>query len=380
MEARMRRTLGATAIFLGWLCLPLSVLSGLVASQFMGLAHNEGPLPPTAVFGISGSVFIWLVVVGALLSSAPVFAAMFAADPSRPLYVAGVALIAVGAVLTLDDLGRAFGALLLPSGIFFVAGGLLMAGAADDTAAWDGPGAASPTPQLATEASRPAEQAPAPLVRNALPVESSTAGAAALTQASAGTAPEPHAESTCPWCSAKIPANATTCPECHATIDSELLADNVPVAGLTEIPPELRAYAARGGKRKRKSLWRALRNDSEEVTFVLGPSNENAYRPPSPEVRAEMARIDREIAGTVEGPDLSPDAPDVASPAETASSAEVPPPVHATGTDGAIELDQASAPDQASTADEAAAAALTPETPAIPKAPAWPRRTRRPKP
>ena len=376
----MRRTLGATAIFLGWLCLPLSVLSGLVASQFMGLAHNDGPLPPTAVFGISGTVFIWLVVVGALLSSAPVFAAMFAADPSRPLYVTGVALAVVGAVLTLDDLGRAFGALLLPSGIFFGAGGVLMAGATDDTSAWDGDGAASPTPQWATGASRPAEQAaPAPLAHDASLAESSTAGAAALTQASAGTAPETNAESTCPWCSATIPANATTCPECHATIDSELLADNVPVAGLTEIPPELRAYAARGGKRKRKSLWRALRNDSEEVTFVLGPSSETAFRPPSPEVRAEMARIDREIAGTIEGPHPSPDAPDVASPAETASPAEVPP-VHATETDGATELDQASAPDQASTADEAAAPAQTPETPAIPEAPARSRRNRRSKP
>ena len=380
----MRRTLGATAIFLGWLCLPLSALSGLVAFHDMGAETRHEFLPPPTVFGFAGDILVWLIAATALLALVPAFVAVFARDPGRPLYVAGAVVAGVGVGLLPDDLGRAYGALLLPAGALFAFGGWLIAGAPPGATAWEitavwayldrrrqaatapapridpdlqselgpqsalepqidpGPQSAlepqiDPGPQSALEpqidprpqsglepqpeAETEAEPAPEPAPeKQAAPAEAlaHTAPAAA---ASLPGSPEALGESgaagICPWCSAGVSAGATTCPECHATLDAEPAIDGTPISGLTAVSPELRAYAERPPKkRKRRSLLRralgidSLRNDSEETHQSGTPSNESAYRLPSPEVRAEMARIDSEIAEIATLTELTPTAPE----------------------------------------------------------------------
>ena len=133
----MRRTLGATAIFLGWLCLPLSALSGLVAFHDMGAEIRHDFLPPPTVFGFAGDTLVWLIAATALLALVPAFVAVFARDPSRPLYVAGAVVAGVGVGLLPDDLGRAYGALLLPAGALFAFGGWLIAGSPPGATAWE---------------------------------------------------------------------------------------------------------------------------------------------------------------------------------------------------------------------------------------------------
>jgi hypothetical protein len=80
--------------------------------------------------------------------------------------------------------------------------------------------------------------------------------------------------------------------------------DGSAISGLTQVSPELLAYSAEvEKKRKRKSLLRrvlgmdASVKPSETVPISVDGSSEDALRPPTPEVRAEMARIDLEIAG-----------------------------------------------------------------------------------
>ena len=286
----MRRIQGATAVFLEWLCLPLSVVSSLIKSQFMGPTHREGARPPTTVFGIAGVIFLWLVIGTSLLTTVPVLRATYATDPSRPLYLAG-AILAIGAlVLFLADPRRAHG-VLLPSGALFIADGWLMAGAAKDPPAWEG-----------TDGSAPAgEFERGPEVQDRAELPSGTEALESPTRPVAeAEAPKPE-DASCPWCSARIPASATTCPECRATVSRGLAADHVLIPGLTLVPPELEAYLARSrSKAERKSLLsRVFGSDSPNPSIAVEPSSLDALRAPSAEVRAEMARIDRETGGAV---------------------------------------------------------------------------------
>ena len=132
----MRRTLGATAIFLGWLCLPLSAVAGFAAANLMNVDNRHAGLPPVTVFGFSSDLFMWLVVAAAVLATAPAFVAIFAVDPSRELYVTGAGIAIVAGLLLLDDLGRAYSVVLLPAAACFAAGGWLMAGARNEPPAW----------------------------------------------------------------------------------------------------------------------------------------------------------------------------------------------------------------------------------------------------
>ena len=308
----MRRILGAIAIFLGWLCLPLSVASGLVASRFLGLTSPEGDLTPSAVFGISGEVFLWMVIGVALVATVPALAAMFAEDPSRPLYAAGGVAVAVALLLSADQLGRAYASFLLPGGILLATGGWLMAGAAKE--------AAGPATELGEGAPSPVEELPA------------TASAAPAREPAA-TLPALPEEAACPWCSAVIPFDATICPECHATVDRGLVAERAEIPGVTQVPAELRAYSARAkSKSKRRSLLaRAFSDGAAGAAPAVEPVSRDAFRAPSPEVRAEMARIDREIAGLATGdePRLSPPEPGAPLPeleAVDVAAAETPTP------------------------------------------------------
>jgi hypothetical protein len=148
---------------------------------------------------------------------------------------------------------------------------------------------------------------------------------------------------TCPWCSAQVPDLVSTCPTCHAVVDSDA-ADEIHLPGLTEVSPELLDYAAnaRAGKKlKPNVLSMLLRNPGPRTPANLPAADEaDALRPPSPEVRAEMARIEAEIAG-IAPPDVTPEDPaasrdfpntgvaapeaaDVAVPAESAETASAP--------------------------------------------------------
>jgi hypothetical protein len=77
------------------------------------------------------------------------------------------------------------------------------------------------------------------------------------------------------------------------------------IPGLTEVPPALRRYAedAKSGK-KRQSLLKMILDD-EPIPPAIdapAPSDEDALRPPSAAVRAEMARFDMDIAAGVAPP------------------------------------------------------------------------------
>lgn len=102
----------------------------------------------------------------------------------------------------------------------------------------------------------------------------------------------------CPWCSAAVRASDASCPNCGATLDAPA-ADGVGIPGLTEVASDLRRYAegARSGK-KRPGLLAMIFSGPEIPTAVNAPppSDADALRPPSSAVKAEMARLDLDIA------------------------------------------------------------------------------------
>jgi len=333
----LRRTLGATAIFLGWLCLPLSAVAGFAAANLMNVDNRHAGLPPVTVFGFSSDLFMWLVVAAAVLATAPAFVAIFAVDPSRELYVTGAGIAIVAGLLLLDDLGRAYSVVLLPAAACFAAGGWLMAGARNEPPAWASSEllahlrkpAVSPAAQIgldnwaelgledqgglepigpdlgspASPAAGEVAEAHAPAVSAsdlAEPTDPRTGTVAAAEPATAALAAplDSGAAIVCPWCSARIAA-APTCSECGAILDTERGAEGV--AGVTEVSPELLEYVARTKRKpKRRSVLlqalgvEALRKEAASDAPVS--AMESALRPPSAEVRAEMARIDAEIA------------------------------------------------------------------------------------
>ena len=71
------------------------------------------------------------------------------------------------------------------------------------------------------------------------------------------------------------------------------------IPGVTEVSPELRAYAARARSgKKRSSLLKTMFSDTPvpQAIDAPPPSDAAAMRAPSRELRAEMARLDAEIA------------------------------------------------------------------------------------
>jgi len=81
----VQRVFGAIAIFAGWLSIGIGAMAGMAVSQFFGLNHVEGDLPPVDVYGISGELVLWVFVGAAIVMSVPLGAAMFEADPRRHL-------------------------------------------------------------------------------------------------------------------------------------------------------------------------------------------------------------------------------------------------------------------------------------------------------
>ena len=317
----MQRIFGALAVFGGWLCLLLSALLGLIATEFLGLSHTEGELPPSGIYGVPVVIVLWAVVAIALLAIVPVAGAIFAPDPSRPLNRAALAMAIVGFALLPDELGRAYAAAILPGAALLAVGGRLIheAGPIDTTAGERAAAepataaATAPEPATATEPARAAKR--------------STGKPAGH----AGELPAQPDGPACPWCSAGIPAGAERCPNCGATLKSGQVAETAAIPGLTAVSPELRDYADRVARQKKRPSLRSLIFDEwdDGVIATAGDGvDPGVFKPPSDEVRAEMERLDREIAAGTQAetaaaapsqpsPEPTPDATPDATPGST---------------------------------------------------------------
>ena len=326
----MQRIFGAIAIFLGWLSLGLGVMAGLVQSQFFGLNHKEDALPPMDVYGITGAVVLWIFVGAAILLAVPMATAMVAPDPRRNLRILALGMAVTGLALAPDELGRFFGLPVIAGAVAVWLGGELIhqetvaAAMATGSRTGFGPGepatagpATAPTAPMAgataPETLPVASVPPFEPIAATAPLSSTTPAQAAPTETkgrrkkapAATSAPTATPERICPWCSSAVPANATSCPSCQAILDTDA-GDAIAVAGVTEVSPELQQYVekVRAGK-SRTSILSMIFNDPP-VAPVLNapePSDADALRPPSAELKAEMARLDAEIAAGAVHPD-----------------------------------------------------------------------------
>jgi len=318
----LHRLFGAVAILAGWLAVVVGVGLGLAESQFLGLTHTEGPEPALAVYGIGGNIVLWCFVGAALLLTVPMLAAMVAVDPRRNLTRIAVGMGITGLALLPDDLGRAFGLPLLPGALCVWYGGQLiwrdaLPGAATEAAPVAGPVAT-------TEAAGTSEPGPV-AATNAPPARTEQAGSETRRTSAGKTRSR---KTLCPWCSAVVPAGAQSCPGCHAAL-AEGSAESVAIPGVTEVSPELRDYErkVRSGKSKPNLLRMIFSEDPIPVAIdAPPPSDAGALLPPSAAVKAEMARLDAEIAAgavppaPLAGTPVSGAAPE-SQPAEPAATA-----------------------------------------------------------
>jgi hypothetical protein len=317
----MQRIFGALAIFGGWMSLPLSAVLGLVATEGLGLYHTEGVLPPDGVYGFPAILVLWVVIIVAVVALVPAGAAMVAPDPSRRVYLAAVTMAVIGVVLLPDELGRAFGLpILLGAGLLALGGRWLHEAGeieAPQTArpetipaperrdssptAFVAPPAAvaapSPTaaPAPASTSPAPASQ-PLPLPVPPLPAESGGSAGKKSKGRSARASTQPTGE--CPWCSAPVAAGVDQCPSCGAALTDTASGMDFPIAGVTAVAPELVAYAEKAAQRKKKTglLSRILDQSDDRIFQIPTDLDRAVVGPPSAEVRAEMERLDREIA------------------------------------------------------------------------------------
>jgi hypothetical protein len=88
--------------------------------------------------------------------------------------------------------------------------------------------------------------------------------------------------STCPWCSASVPAGAATCPSCGASLRDAADGD---ILGVTQVDPAAVSRASRI-KPGRLASWLGAERPDEPVD--LG----GRVEPPSKEVREEMIRLE----------------------------------------------------------------------------------------
>ena len=336
----MQRIFAALAMFGGWLSILVGVAFGLVATQLLGLDHTEGDFPAAGLYGVPAVLVMWFAIAAAMVAAVPVGAAMFAPDPSRRMYVAAAIMGAIGLAILPEELGRAYAAAILPGAGLLALGGWWAKkagaiGAQPAASAGTIPGATAPEPEpgyapepkpgSAPEASLLASSTgggatgtglAAPVSTPAGNTKKTTARRSKRAPAQAQTAPDVA----CPWCSAQIPAGSEVCPICGAALTSSTL--EVAIPGVTAVDPELREYEAKvAGRKKRPSLLSLVLSEPEGKLFAAGqePVDSLALRPPSAEVRAEMERIDREIA-TLAHPAENADraAPDDAEPGSAA--------------------------------------------------------------
>jgi hypothetical protein len=305
----MQRVFGALAIFGGWLCILLSALFGLIATQFLGLDHVEGDLPPSGLYGVPAVVVVWVAIATAVLAAVPVATAVFAPDPSRRLYIAAAVMGITGVALLPDELGRAYSAAILPGAALFAAGGWWThqagaIGAESDALVRTGTPATEPAPGLPPEMSGPGPIASSSSGAGSVPPASAPGNRTGRRQARASAKSRAAADAECPWCSARVVAGAERCPSCGAALISRTEAVEVPISGVTAVAPELRVYQEKVAlAKKRPGLMSLVMGEPDDRLVAPGePVDLEVLRPPSAEVRAEMERLDREIAaGTIVG-------------------------------------------------------------------------------
>lgn len=324
----MQRLFGAIAILAGWLSIPVGAMAGLIVSQFFGLSHVEGDVAPSAVYGMTGAVVLWVFVAAALVAALPVAVALVAPDPRRQIRMLAAVMVIGGVALFPDDLGRAFGLpLLAGAACMWVGGDLIYLGSA---AASTGRGAGGPDADVHGVDAAAAIDAPAVAAPNAVdpaltgPTAPPDPGLPPTTAPSASSEPPRPAtrpetgrgrrgsstarsssQRLCPWCSTQVPARAISCPNCQATLD-EPAAGDISIPGLTEVPPNLRRYAEDvRTMKKRPSVLSIMFTDSSIPTAIdpPAPSDTAALQPPSQALKAEMARLDAEIASGALPPD-----------------------------------------------------------------------------
>jgi hypothetical protein len=263
--------------------------------------------------------------------------AMVADDPRRNLRIWALIMAIGGMAILPDPLGRAFGLPLLGGAVCLLVGGELVHRAAVATESATGQPPAPKVPQTdaaPTASDAAAASAPtAPVAPTASSSEAAPADAAAPSQASpspargrgrgASSLTPRAAERLCPWCSTSAPAAAESCPNCGAILDDPA-ANEVPIPGLTVLPPELQRYADMTRRRKRTPNLLGLIFRERTVptdTDTPAPSDPAALRPPDPALKAEMARLDAEIAAGIVPIDRDPSATPPESPAESAPAA-----------------------------------------------------------
>jgi hypothetical protein len=312
----VQRIFGAIAIFAGWMSIPIGAMAGLITSEFFGLGHTADAPPIQSVYGLSGLLVLWIFAAAAVVTSVPLAAALVAVDPRRTLRVLAVVLLIGGAALLPDPLGRVFGLPLLPGAAFlWVGGDLVHRGAMLPESA----AALSPAGQPPDSTAAGAATDPSPVV-TPKPAGGPSAGRAR--RGSRGRASV--AMRACPWCSTEVPAGVGACPNCGATLDAPA-ADEISIPGLTEVPPNLQRYLQNArDKKKRQSLLGMVLGDSSIPVAIDAPppSDAAALRPPTPELKAEMARLDADIAAGamplsadgVNGAETAPDAPSAETP------------------------------------------------------------------
>jgi hypothetical protein len=313
----MQRVFGVTAAFVGWFSLLLSAVTGLVASEFLGLNHTEGPLPPNSVYGVPEVVVLWILVGGALVAFLPVGSALASTEPSRPLYMTAAVLAVTGVVLLADEMGRVHAVTILASaGAFGAAGHLLAEPVADEAADAGAPAVDAGAGDQARAQAAPAPQAPVAATPAAATM--STAKPAAATPQTEPGAPARAAKAKpsatrsragrgsatlCPWCSAQCRPGARTCNSCGAALVSSSALAEEAIPGVTVVSPELRDYAyrvAHPDKKRRPSLLSMMMGDKDDR--LLDPDAAppiagapDAVKPPSDQLRLEMERLALEI-------------------------------------------------------------------------------------
>jgi hypothetical protein len=101
----------------------------------------------------------------------------------------------------------------------------------------------------------------------------------------------------CPWCGEPVAQGAVSCPSCKATIVDTGLTE-MAIPGLTEVQPSLVRYMDRFKAGKKRGILGDMFSGSSVIPPVSDApaSDASALLPPSAELRAEMARLDEEIA------------------------------------------------------------------------------------
>jgi hypothetical protein len=294
----MRRIFGSVAIFCGWLSIPISAVAGLITSEFLGLSHVEGAPPPTAVYGVSEVVLLWLLIATATITILPALMAMFARDPSQPLYLAAFVMGLIGLLMLPEPLGRTYTLIWLPGAALLAWGGWLIH--TDIPPAAEGAASAGTAAKGAGSAAGLAVTAAAGQVEPSTPVQPGPNGKRGRKKgpATAARTSRTRKAGECPWCSAKVPAGAESCPGCRATLEPRAVVGEMPLSGITAVAPELLAYENRVANAPKKQGWlKLLLSDDDRLQAASPePADLTALEPPTAEVRAAMDSIAREAA------------------------------------------------------------------------------------